>query len=167
MTTRDTMLTTYVEDDLADEIQQRANQDEVTVSTYIADVLSQHIREQAVEDTMHQTSAEQRVEELVAQARDELLATTEQMNELLAKTGVNTIATWELVKRDYSDGVRQHALSQGAQRLHGELDHLGVDVEQFHDTLHTVDETSQSETDKRMADTDSDTEPDSGWSFET
>ncbi|WP_227379290.1 hypothetical protein [Haladaptatus halobius] len=66
MTTRDTMFTTYVEDDLADEIQQRANQDEVTVSTYIADVLAQHIREQAVENTMHQTSAEQRVEELAS-----------------------------------------------------------------------------------------------------
>ena len=154
---RNEQLTTYVDGDVAREIERRAKAENVSASTYIAQVLDQHIHDRAVDDQAREHRAEQRIQELVAEARDEVAEATEGLEDLVAKSGVYSIAVWELVKDEYDDPQRQHALNVGTERLREDMDALGGDIE----GARTQSATSSETTDEAAAESD-----DRDWEFE-
>ena len=139
---RNKQLTTYVDGDVAREIERRAEAEDVSASTYIAQVLDQHIHGEAVEEQAREHRAEQRIQELVAEARDEVAEATEGLEDLIAKSGVYSIAVWELVKDEYDDPRRQHALDVGTERLREDMDAVEGDIESAQAQSTTSSETT-------------------------
>lgn len=154
---RNEQLTTYVDAKVAREIERRAEAEDVSASTYIAQVLDQHIHGEAVEEQAREHRAEQRIQELIAEARDEVSDATEGLEDLVAKSGVYSIAVWELVKDEYDDPRRQHALDVGTERLRENMDALEGDIE----SARTQSTTSSETTDSAAAESD-----DRDWDFE-
>lgn len=150
-------LTTYVDSEVAREIDRRAEAEDVSASEYIARVLDQHIHDDMVDEQAREHRAEQRIQELIAEARDEVAEATGGLEDLVAKSGVYSIAVWELVKDNYDDPRRQHALEVGRERLRDDMEALGRDLDD-----HETQQPSMSAPDSGSS-SDSD---DLGWEFE-
>lgn len=122
-------ITAYADEELAREVSRRAEAKDMSESEYITQVLDQHIHDETVGEKAREHRAEQRIQELVAEARDEIADATDGLEDLIAKSGVYSIAVWELVKDEYDDPAREHALAMGTERLREDLDALGGDID--------------------------------------
>lgn len=122
-------ITAYAGEELAREVSRRADAKDMSESEYITQVLDQHIHGEAVGEKAREHRVEQRIQELVAEARDEIADATDGLEDLIAKSGVYSIAVWELVKDEYDDPAREHALAVGTERLREDLDALGGDID--------------------------------------
>jgi uncharacterized membrane protein len=78
---RDNPLTTYVSDETKAEIEQRARDDDETVSTYLDRLIRRQLAQEAQEDKASETRAEERIEEVATIAVDEIQQTAERMRE--------------------------------------------------------------------------------------
>lgn len=78
---RDNPLTTYVSDETKAEIEQRACDDDETVSTYLDRLIRRQLAQEAQEDKASETRAEERIEEVATIAVDEIQQTAERMRE--------------------------------------------------------------------------------------
>lgn len=118
----------YVTPDKKQEIEAAADDAEMTVSSWCASRIDEILHQDALEETAQEHRAEQRIEELIARATDEIEAAADDLRETQVKSGVYSIATWELVKQDIGEVQRQNALSDAAQRVR-ETDAFDVDIE--------------------------------------
>jgi hypothetical protein len=83
---RDNPLTTYVSDETKAEIEQRARNEDETVSTYLDRLIRRQLAMEAQEDIASETRAEERIREVANVAVDEIQQTTEQMRDDLQRT---------------------------------------------------------------------------------
>lgn len=83
---RDNPLTTYVSDETKTEIEQRARDEDETVSTYLDRLIRRQLAIQAQEDIASETRAEERIREVATVAVDEIQQTTQQMCDDLQRT---------------------------------------------------------------------------------
>ncbi|SFS09966.1 hypothetical protein SAMN05216559_3630 [Halomicrobium zhouii] len=118
----------YVTPDKKQEIVQAADEAETTVSTWCASRIDEILHNDALEAKSQEHQAEQRLQELIARATDEIEAAAEDLRETQIKSGVYSIATWELVKQDIGEVQRQDALSDAASRVR-DTDALDIDIE--------------------------------------
>lgn len=117
MSRRNNLISVYVDEELEQEVQAAADREGMSRSGFVASVLDHHFEHESIESKSREHRVEERIEELVAQASEDVAAATEGLHEMIAKQGVYTIAMWELLKRDHGDKRRQHALSVGSERL--------------------------------------------------
>ena len=78
---RDNPLTTYVSDETKAEIEQRARNEDETVSTYLDRLIRRQLAQEAQEDIASETRAEERIREVATIAVEEIEQTTERMRE--------------------------------------------------------------------------------------
>lgn len=131
---RDKKITLYVEQEKKDDLAREANDRNLSLSEYILQLVDQSRLADTQEDIARERNAEERLEAIVAQAKDELAqiaANVDERNRALAdmnaKLGVYAIANWELLKPDVSDTRRQDALAAGRRRLRDPLaDHADL-----------------------------------------
>lgn len=83
---RDNPLTTYVSDETKAEIEQRARDEDETVSTYLDRLIRRELAREAQEDIASETRAEERIREVATVAVDEIEQTTERMRADLQRT---------------------------------------------------------------------------------
>lgn len=83
---RDNPLTTYVSDETKDEIEQRARDENESVSTYLDRLIRRQLAMQAQEDIASETRAEERIREVATVAVDEIQQATEWMRDDLQRT---------------------------------------------------------------------------------
>lgn len=126
---RDNQLTIYVEDDLKQELERNAADEDQTVSTYAASLLERQLQADATDQITREQDAEERLNELIALGKDELIQMgteitelQQDIRELHAKTGVYAVANWEVLKQGVDDDARRDALSTGSKRLRDDRD---------------------------------------------
>jgi uncharacterized membrane protein YheB (UPF0754 family) len=83
---RDNPLTTYVSDETKAEIEQRARDEDETVSTYLDRLIRRQLATEAQEDIVSEARAEERIREVATVAVDEIQQTTERMRDDLQRT---------------------------------------------------------------------------------
>jgi hypothetical protein len=83
---RDNPLTTYVSDETKAEIEQRARDEDETVSTYLDRLIRRQLAQEAQEDIASETRAEERIREVATIAVEEIEQTTERMRDDLQRT---------------------------------------------------------------------------------
>ncbi|WP_226023658.1 hypothetical protein [Halomicrobium salinisoli] len=118
----------YVTPNKKQAIEQAATEAEMTVSTWCASRIDEILHEDALEAKSQEYQVEQRIEELIARATDEIEAAAEEIRETQVKSGVYSIATWELVKQDIGDAQRKNALSDAAARVR-DAEHLDLQID--------------------------------------
>lgn len=118
----------YVTPDKKQEIERAAEEAEMTVSSWCASRIDEILHANALEAKSQEYQAEQRIEELIARATDEIESAAEELRETQVKSGVYSIATWELIKQDIGEVQRQNALSDAASRVR-DSEMLNVDID--------------------------------------
>lgn len=141
--TKKAHISSYVEDDLNEEIERLAEEADQSKSEFIAETLRNRVHQENIDEVNHETHAERRIEELVGQARDEVTGATDDLQNYLAVIGVHSIGTWELLKEEHGEVARQQALNKGAERLREDFEQLGIDIEP-HQEISTDDTREQS-----------------------
>ena len=152
---RDNEITVYVSDETKQEIKQRADDEDKTISTYVDGVLRRYFIMEDEEQVATETRAEQRLEELIALGKDELQETAQEIAEMNTKMGAYAAANFELMKRDYHEARRRDALSTGARRIRTPITDVLEDLDQEIDT-----ETEPITGDAAPPDSSADSEPD-------
>ncbi|WP_435362309.1 ribbon-helix-helix protein, CopG family [Haloarchaeobius sp. DFWS5] len=155
MARRDNQINVYLDSDLYREIEARADESGQSRSGYIADVLEAHVQNDLTSEVSHETAVERRIEELVAHATEEVTDATGGLEEAILKTGVYSVAAWELVKGDHGEVARQQAVEAGRRRLREEANHLGA----------SASSKSEHEMQPQADDEDSSDGEDDGWYF--
>ena len=118
----------YVTPDKKQEIEQAAGEADMTVSSWCASRIDEILHNDALEAKSQEYQAEQRIEELIARATDEIEEAAEDLRETQVKSGVYSIATWELIKQDIGEVQRQNALSDAANRVR-DTETLDIDID--------------------------------------
>ena len=117
-------------------LRDEADDRDMSLSGYIMWIVEQHWQERDVEAEADRANVEERVEQMVSAARDDLTKIAENVEQrndaladMVARSGTYSVATWELLKRDVPDGTRQDALAAGSRRLRDD-DVLDPDVDE-------------------------------------
>lgn len=118
MTGRSNPITVYVTDERKAHLQRRAEAQDDSISGLVNDMIDRHLQEEAQGSVAAETRAEERIQELITLGVEEITDAAQDLRDLQAKTGAYAIASFELQKRDYSDYVRNEALTTGAKRIH-------------------------------------------------
>jgi transposase-like protein len=153
----------YVDEDMKQAISAAADRADMPMAAWMRQAAERQLRAERQDELVETTQAEQRIERLIDQATTEISQAAEGMHEITAKTGVYTIANWELLKTGFSDPKRQQALSTGSQRLRDDLEALGLDVPE--PEPQPADDTADGDTSARAetrAEEDSDDDRDDG-----
>lgn len=115
--TKDKIISVYTDAETKQEIERLAETKGMSLSAYctraIENQLARDLRERRNDDL----SVEDRLEELVAYARDEVEAATEELVESQAIPAVHMIALWELIADNYGPAQRKAAMTSARQRL--------------------------------------------------
>ncbi|MFD1588183.1 hypothetical protein ACFR9U_14470 [Halorientalis brevis] len=127
MAKKDTRIAIYATAEQKERLQQRADDAEMTLSAYCQDILSQHLQGELFADKNEELAVEQRLEELVGLARDEIEDAAEDIRQTQQKTALHTIALWELLKTDAGAAQRKEAMTDAARRLREDLVKAGID----------------------------------------
>jgi len=128
-------LSIYCDRQIKDKLEERAEEENRPMSRVAEDILKENL---LVEDRAKEIGVEQRVENIVAEAKDSLREIPESIKDIQAKQGVYTIALWELLKHQgqSSDTKRVEALSTGSKRLRKDLEEVyGDEVEDILEDL--------------------------------
>lgn len=104
---RDNPLTTYVSDETKAEIEQRAHDEDETVSTYLDRLIRQQLAMEAQEDIASETRAEERIREVATVAVDEIQQTADRM-----RADLQTVLDQDDVEAAESDGDERRSLSE-------------------------------------------------------
>lgn len=180
-TTRDQQVTAYVDADLRTELEARAEKKDMSVSRLVAEVLEAYVEDDLVAMTSRQTEAEQRIEELVATATDDIgettqealdriVARTELMERILLRIGIYSVGNWELL----TDNVKEHRRSKAMQAASDVLkpagDEIDIDINEIgaegnYYSPRTSRQGGRNTAGKTEEQGDSDDEADDGWSY--
>lgn len=113
-------LSIYVDSRIKEKLEERAEDENRSMSREAEEILKEKL---LVEERTQEIGVEQRIENMVAEAKHELRELPNALREIQAKQGVYTIALWELLKYsgESSDTKRKKALSTGSRRLRNDL----------------------------------------------
>ena len=155
---RDTRFTIYVSEEEKRQLEQEADERDMTASSYGAHLLDRGRMAEAEESMTSRTDAEAAIERVVqetlAQYHDDLLAAVE-------KSSVYSIANFELLAGtdgfDVSGARRNDLFSTGRRRTHTPLSN--------HDETMAADSTTENDTEPESESSGSDSESQSGSSL--
>jgi len=139
MAGRDQQVTAYIDADLRKELETRAEKENMSVSRLVAEVLEAYVENDLVAMTSRQTEAEERIEELVAEATGEITETTETALEeirahhellqlVMLRTGMYSAGNWEVLKQEYGEIEVKQAMQSASQRFQDDAAELGIDI---------------------------------------
>lgn len=134
---RDNQITLYVSDETKAELEQRAEEEDMSVSPYIDTIIRRYFVMEAEDQIATEVRAEERLEELIALGKDELRDVARDIADMNAKMGAYAAANFELMKTDHPDAMRRDALSTGSRRIR-------QDVDVVHDELDAAAQTDDS-----------------------
>lgn len=147
--TRNEPLTIYVSESEKNHLKSEANEEGETLSSYVYKLAQAERKRRGVEKAATDPSAEERIEALIAEAKEELTEIAEDTKDLNARAGAYSVANFELLKQNYPDARRKEVLRTGSRRLRYPL-------EEHADLQATSDE------DENKNDQDEDREDNSG-----
>lgn len=171
MSNRSEKIEFYVTPEEKRRVEQLAADDDTTVSSYCHALLDRHLQADVFGKKAREHDVERRLEELVAEARDEVQAVTTGVEQLQELTARHSIAVWELLKPEYGGTRRNEAMTTASTRLRENQGKLTLDPDQF--TADTAASTDRSSTESvtpgdDTATADSDTaedDDDRSWDF--
>ncbi|MFC7158033.1 hypothetical protein ACFQPA_21900 [Halomarina halobia] len=137
---RDQRLTLYVGKGEKGQIEEEADERDLSVSEYLYRLVQKQRQSEAAERLIEESEAERHIEQLLADGRDELVAVADDVRDLSARGNVYAIALWELLKTEHPDTERREALSTAARRLR-------IPVEE-HPDLHPADVDTDGDADR-------------------
>lgn len=114
---RDQRITIYVSDEEKRHLEAEAEEAGESVSSYVYKLMQRQRKAEAVDQAATDLSAEEKIESMVADARDEIEQVADDIRDLNARAGVYSVANFELLKHSFPDAQRADALSTGARRL--------------------------------------------------
>jgi hypothetical protein len=133
MGSRTEQITIYVTEERKTELEQRANDEDDSLSGVINGMIDTQLQQDAQDAIASETRAEDRLQELINVGTEEMANIAREIRDMNAKYGAYAIANFELMKHDHTDHVRKQALSTGARRIRQDLDvvtqELAADVE--------------------------------------
>lgn len=129
----------YMDADLDAELQKRADMTDMSKSAYIRDVLLDHVEGDLITETSREVDAEQRIEELVTEATEEITDTTdtaleeirahhELMQLVLLRTGMYSAGNWNVLKKEYGEIEVKQAMQSASQRFRDDAAEMGIDI---------------------------------------
>lgn len=133
---------------LKEKLEERAKEEDMSLSGYAENLLRKQVRQEISEEVQEDINAEQRLEELISIGKEEIRETGDTMRETIAKSGIYSIAVWELIKQNHSDIKRQQALSTGSKRLREDLKNLGIDPDDLEKNMKSSEDKGGSEENK-------------------
>lgn len=162
---RTRQITVYVDADLDREIEQRAEEADVSKSQFVMETLETYVKEDLEWRVSREAGVERRLEELVAHATesvDDAIEGFRAENDLLAaaviQTAIYSRAIWELVKEDYGDLERRQAIQTATEAVETEAEKLGIEV-------HALGTPYDHETGRIVSESRSVNGPDSDWDY--
>ncbi|WP_122088925.1 hypothetical protein [Halalkalicoccus subterraneus] len=138
--TRDTVISVYVSESEKNHLKSEASEEGETLSSYVYKLAQAERKRRGVEKAATDLSAEERIEALIAEAKEDLTEIVEDTKDLNARAGAYSIANFELLKQNHPDPRRQEVLATGARRLRYPLED--------HDVTDDSDTTDGSDTDE-------------------
>lgn len=128
---RTNKLTVYVSDSDQSRIEREAEERGLSVSSYFMDAVERQWEREDIEAAADQLAVEEKVEQIVADARDELLGiarSVERRNDdvadMTARAGTYSIANFELLKDEFepAESRKAESLLIGSRRLRQPID---------------------------------------------
>lgn len=160
---RSERITVYVTEERKAELEQRADEQDESVSGLINECIDRRFQQEAQEAIASEVRAEERIQELMTLGKEELVETAKEIRDMNAKFGTYAIANFELMKQEHTDYARKEALRTGARRLRQDLDAVAADLsEELDDSdpeLPTSSETDATATESEQAATEASTSP--------
>lgn len=145
MSNRPNQLSVYVTDERKAEIEQRANEEDTTISRLVNEMIDRYLQQEAQDAIASEVRAEERLREVITLGTETMRETTTELRELNAKLGIYAVASFELQRRAHSPHVQQEALTTGVERMRQDLDSVIQDLD--NDTASTrIDSVSESDT---------------------
>lgn len=130
MSKKSERLEIYVSEEQKQAIESAADRADMTRSAWLREAADRALRAQEQDELTGATEAEERIERLISDARDtfeqqseeiadEIATATKEYHDMLAVSGVYSIASFRLLGDfgDFSDPQRQAAIEAGAMRL--------------------------------------------------
>jgi hypothetical protein len=122
MGSRTEQVTIYVTEERKTELEQRADDQDDSLSGIINGMIDQQLQQDAQDAIASEARAEERIQELIQVGTEEMTDIAREIRDMNAKFGAYSIANFELMKHDHTDHVRKQALSTGARRIRQDLD---------------------------------------------
>lgn len=140
---RDERIDCHVESSLKRDIREIAEENDQSISEFVRDILKKEVAEQKRHDVVRETKAAEKLEQIIAQGKDEIRQEIKEFNQtakavqsLTARAGVYSVANYEMIRQDesISQTMQNDARSTGARRLRKDIIEdldLGIDVEEI------------------------------------
>lgn len=162
-------LTTYVDKEIHDKVERRAQEAGLSKSAFLAQLIESAIEDDLMAQTSRETEIEQRIEELVAQAGDDIAQTAEQAvtqmqheTDLLVRlnlySAMHSVGSWNLQSDEFGGARRQEAMQNANDSLQTLADQAGVNL----NALGSTHGTSKPDSQQHRASADGD---DDEWYF--
>jgi hypothetical protein len=115
--TRDTVISVYVSESEKNHLKSEADDEGETLSSYVYKLAQAERKRRGVEKAATDLSAEERIEALITEAKEDLTEIAEDTKDLNARAGAYSVANFELLKQNYPDARRKEVLRTGSRRL--------------------------------------------------
>jgi hypothetical protein len=114
---RDHRVTAHVTEATRKELERNADEEEMSLSAYINKLLERGLRQEAENEVSANSRAVENLQTQIDEGTRQLRDAAKEAKDANRKTGVYGIAAFELLKREYADGVVDDALDTGFDRL--------------------------------------------------
>lgn len=129
MTEKSERIVVYVTPDTKRAVENQADAADESVAQFSRAAINHRLKAEQQDEILRQTNAEQRIEALIAQAKDEIEESTEELDkrlqnwhEMIAIQGTYSIASFRLLGKHHSDPERRTAIDYGSDRLNERAD---------------------------------------------
>jgi len=130
----------YVSEATLKELDREADQRGMSRSSLIETYIRRGLRQDREDELEAQSRAARELQDVIDQGLDDFRDVARQIQDLNAKTGVYSAATFELLKQGHPDSTVQDALSVGSRRLRDDVDVEDTDSSVQSDDLQEDDQ---------------------------
>lgn len=129
----------YSDADLYEEIQRRADEEDMSMSGYMNNLAERDVQDKLLTEASRELEAEERIEELVANAIDDIEQATEEalaeiqayfdlMQVVQLRTGMCSAGVWEMLEDEYGELRAKQAMQSASQRFEEDAKSMGIDI---------------------------------------
>lgn len=122
MTNRDKTISLYVTQERKNNLERRAEAENLAVSKYLNQVIDRQMQMEAENEVSAQTRATEQLQRVIDDGERQLREVVREIADMNAKMGVYAVANFELLKNEYKDAYRRDALKTGSRRLRADVD---------------------------------------------
>lgn len=120
MADRDKKLSVYVTEQRKEEIRRRADSEDMTISSYLNQLIQRQLVAEEQNEISAQTQAVEQLQKTIDQGTRQLRDVATDIKNIQARTGTYAVANFELLKEDYPESRINEATTKGSQILAGE-----------------------------------------------